>query len=87
MLVLDGAGFVGSRNVVVVFLKEGYESGDELLTSGVEILPVERELLVPHADHSLLPDAVLPHLLEKAVALLEGFVVLYQVVEIGPVGL
>ena len=72
---------------MVVLFKQGPEVGDEAAAGVVEALAVEGQLGVVDGDHAFIPEAVVPHLLEEAVAHLEGFVVLQQMLQVAAVGL
>ena len=67
---------------MVVFFEKGLEGSDESLAAGVDGLAVLDELGIPKGHHGGIPLAVVPHLLEEAVALVEGFVVGDEVVEV-----
>ena len=86
-LIADGAGLVAAGNAVVILLEQRHEHLDKARAGGIERLAVLDELRIPEDHHGLIPLAVVPHLLEQAVALLESLIILYKVLEILAVGL
>ena len=72
---------------MVIFFEMGRKLLDETCSGGVDYIAVTAELVVPQGNHPFVPLAVFPHLFQQTVALFEGFIVLYEVVEVNIVGL
>ena len=81
-LIADGTGLVAAGNAVVILLEQRHEHLDKARAGGIERLAVLDELRIPEGHHGLVPLAVVPHLLEEAVALLESLIILYKMLEI-----
>ena len=52
-----------------------------------KVLTIDAQLCVPNGDHCVVPHPVVPHLLQQAVTLFEGFRIGYKVLKVSVVGL
>lgn len=77
--------FVGYEGKI--FLKQGLKLFEESTAGFYERLPVDHQLIVPKGDSLVVEIAVFVALFEEMIALLDGFLILKQVLKVSVVGL